>query len=150
MLPLAEISDKYPSFTQILFCGCLLAVATILITRGRRLWWVFLVPLGAVVVLGNYIAFDEIRNPYVASAFHSEMGYAWIAACFLAWNLPLLVLPVRMLIRHCLRRPDKAFEPLCSRCGYSLIGIPSGRCPECGLIRAEGKPVKMAAPPVVR
>lgn len=132
VLPLAEISDKYPSLPQILLCGCLLAIVTLLVMRGRRTWWFLLIPLDGVVIFGDFVALDEMRSPYTAQLFRSEMGYAWIVACLLAWNLPLFTLFARVLAWHCSRRPDVALEPLCPSCGYSLIGNPSGRCPECG------------------
>ncbi len=31
------------------------------------------------------------------------------------------------------RRPDKSDPSICEQCGYSLIGLPAPRCPECGL-----------------
>jgi hypothetical protein len=51
----------------------------------------------------------------------------------LAGPLLVAIVPFFVLVWHLLRRkPRLSVEPRCARCGYSLRGLPSPTCPECG------------------
>jgi len=79
-------------------------------------------------------------NPPVPVAIHQasivSMGYP------LAASLVIPALWLRGARRRILRQRRRANNQ-CAECGYSMQGIPTGMCPECGT--ASGKPARAAA-----
>lgn len=67
-----------------------------------------------------------------SSAYAIAMaGDEWLANPILATGLAILV---SLVLSICLRdvQPDRGMNA-CARCGYPRTGLPSPRCPECGL-----------------
>ena len=69
------------------------------------------------------LAFAPISTPNHTSAL---LGGLILAFCLAA----LSVLPT--LLSRIWRSPFHYVEGICGRCGYSLHGLPSPVCPECG------------------
>jgi len=68
---------------------------------------------------------------------------------YLFYSLPfagIWLFAATRVVRGWMYRPVNG--PICASCGYSLAGLRSGSCPECGAhFTAEGQPESITSPP---
>jgi hypothetical protein len=90
-------------------------------------WWLC---VGYYVVLGGNLGLIY----WVASTSGREPVALQHSCCILDFGSPLLV--TVQLVSVFMRRPLGASPAVCAHCGYSLVNLSSGRCPECGAASA--------------
>ena len=108
-----------------LLCGSLVGLAIGVVVAGLAI----LLRLGICLLPGGVLAaliFFVLGRDFNSAAFTlttsllNVLTWAAIGAlCAFIWESSLPLEPQR-------------YAPECSKCGYSLIGNTSGRCPECG------------------
>lgn len=88
-------------------------------------------------------AYTSLASGPLLFAFYLLAGCVWLSLgrvqstdllgglLLIAWVMYSLLMPTAIAIRR-VRRRARTIWPRCSRCGYTLRGNISGRCPECG------------------
>lgn len=101
----------------------------------RHFLWCFLI--GAVAAGACITASLAAESQHLAQPLWS---FRWLHAAHISISLlaggvlNLLMLPIRWLICRRLVRQDGTY---CPTCAYTITGLPSNRCPECGIVFTE-------------
>jgi len=79
----------------------------------------------------RFSAWWRFREPILSAQL--SWGYDGSRAflIFPAW-LPFALVVTGWVLFRLVRRRTVSRTPACKRCGYCLMGLPAGRCPECG------------------
>lgn len=94
-------------------------------------FWLMLVPVGAIVVVG-VLGLQMLLGTFVGPLPPGVRGgiFGGIAGGSAVWLLGFVLRSrTKGIMREELR---KRGIPVCLHCGYSLRGVPEPRCPECG------------------
>lgn len=92
---LAEVIDKIPSMPQIMFCGLILGMVSVVCAALR--WWLAAFPVGIVILL-DIIAISELRAPYFGQTVVDELGVTSITISFVVWNIPVVAGTVMSIV----------------------------------------------------
>lgn len=84
--------------------------------------FVVIAAASGVVLMLSHAFFYGVVSRYITMYVFLEWPIDYVA--------PLIVIVAMALLTA--RRHVDADTPECDRCGYSLVGLRSGRCPECG------------------
>ncbi len=69
------------------------------------------------------------QSPRLMNVRHFELPLVWVSIALFAFGALLLATPP---LRQAVRRAVRRSQNRCVFCGYSLRGLISDRCPECG------------------
>lgn len=131
-LLIAEVSDKIFMPPDLFVGGLFVGLVTFLLGMplARKRWWLALIPIAlslfpAIALLGEdaNLVTAIVREE---GRWHFVKTHAAYAAGFLPW-VGLMCIAYRANRRHV-----RAMGHLCQGCGYSLSGLPTPTCPECG------------------
>jgi len=139
MSTLAEISDKIPLPRDYLLLGIVLGCACLFGTAmfaacARRFGLAFFVAFAALIA-GWAVRVPPVDKGLAAQAEREIPGYhVRMYAALLAPLAPalLLALVAARVTPDWIRRSRRRERNACLSCGYSLEGLGTGACPECG------------------
>ena len=97
-------------------------------TRKAKAFWIgFLAP----VIPGCGVAMVSFVLCYTSSGADEMRGLATaMGVVFFGGPSILLGLLIGLIARFFTRNKPRPLK--CGKCGYSLVGLTSGKCPECG------------------
>lgn len=132
---LAEVSDKIVLPPHALIAGLVVGVATYAIGNAlsRIRWWIAVIPVAlsvAASIVFLYIMDDEPTFHAVVVLERGARHYVYIRVAYACGYLPCIAL--LCFTCNARRRKVETLLGLCTHCRYSLVGLSTLACPECG------------------